>query len=325
MKIKNKVNVLKLADEVIAGFKFKKGEDYSFFFDCDLEELLIGANHIREEVVGKEVDLCSIVNAKSGNCSEDCKYCAQSSFFKTSCEKYSFLEKEKIIKACEYNNSNKIKRFCIVTAGKALEGEDFEKAIETLKKLKEKFNIKLCASMGFLSKEQLIRLKEAGLTTYHHNIETSRRNFPNICTTHTYEMKIKTIKTVKEIGLRACSGGIFGMGETQEDRLDMALSLAELEVDSIPINILIPIKGTPFSNLKKIEEKEILRTIAIFRYINRKAEIRLAGGRVFLEKFGENAFKCGASALVVGNMLTQNVESSIRNDKDMLLRLGRTF
>ena len=177
--------------------------------------------------------------------------------------------------------------------------------------------------MGFLTKEQLIRLRESGVTSYHHNIETSKRYFPYICTTHTYEQKIETLKLVKEIGMCACSGGIIGMGETWEDRLDMAISLAELEIDSIPINALMRIKGTPFENLERISEEDILRTIAFFRYINPEANIRLAAGRALIKNDGERAFVGGASATITGNMLTTVACATIRSDKQMLARLGR--
>ena len=183
--------------------------------------------------------------------------------------------------------------------------------------------IDLCASMGFLNAEQLHRLHEAGATSYHHNIETSRRNFPNICTTHTYEQKIETLKLVKEEGMCACSGGIIGMGETWEDRLDMAISLAELGIDSIPINALMPIEGTPLENQPQLTEDEILRTIAFFRYINPEANIRLAAGRALLTNDGELAFQSGASATITGNMLTTAACATIRSDKQMLKDLGR--
>jgi biotin synthase len=177
--------------------------------------------------------------------------------------------------------------------------------------------------MGFLDEEQLHRLHEAGVTSYHHNIETSERNFPNICTTHTYQQKIETLKKVKAEGMCACSGGIIGMGETWEDRLDMAVSLAELGIDSIPINALMPIKGTPLENEKQLTEDEILRTISFFRYINPEANIRLAAGRALLTNDGEIAFQSGASATITGNMLTTAACATIRSDKEMLAALGR--
>ncbi len=177
--------------------------------------------------------------------------------------------------------------------------------------------------MGFLSAEQLHRLHEAGVTSYHHNIETSRRNFPNTCTTHTYDMKIETLKKVKAEGMCACSGGIIGMGETWADRLDMAVSLAELGIDSIPINALMPIPGTPLEGLPSLTEPEILRTIAFFRYINPLANIRLAAGRALLTNDGELVFQSGASATITGNMLTTAACATIRSDRQMLTALGR--
>lgn len=202
------------------------------------------------------------------------------------------------------NESEGVNRFLLVTAGKALTGKEFDKAIHAYETMHRECKIDLCASMGFLSAEQLHRLHEAGVTSYHHNIETSRRNFPNICTTHTYDMKIETLKKVKAEGMCACSGGIIGMGETWEDRLDMAVSLAELGIDSIPINALMPIPGTPLEHLKELSEEDILRTIAFFRYINPDANIRLAAGRALLTNDGEKAFQAGASATITGNMLT---------------------
>ena len=180
----------------------------------------------------------------------------------------------------------------------------------------------LCASLGFLTKEQFHRLHEAGVTSYNDNIETSRRNFPNICTTHTYDEKIATIKMAQEEGFCVCSGGIIGMGETWEDRLDMAVSLAELGIMSIPINTLMPIPGTPLENLKQLSEEDILRTIAFFRYINPEANVRLAAGRALVTNDGEAAFSGGASATITGNMLTTS-GSTIESDKKLLRGLGR--
>lgn len=221
------------------------------------------------------------------------------------------------------NESEGVDRFSIVTAGKALTGKEFDKAIHAYETMHRECRIDLCASMGFLSAEQLHRLHEAGVTSYHHNIETSRRNFPNICTTHTYDMKIDTLKKVKAEGLYACSGGIIGMGETWEDRLDMAVSLAEVGVDSIPINALMPIPGTPLEKLPLLTESDILRTIAFFRYINPLADIRLAAGRALLTNDGEKAFKSGASATITGNMLTTAACATIRSDRQMLEDMGR--
>ena len=293
------------------------------FITCDLKELCEGADRIREHFIGDKVDLCSIINGRSGRCPEDCKYCAQSAHNHTSCEIYDFLPEEKIVEACKLNESEGVDRFSIVTSGRSLSGEEFEKAVHAYETMHAECKIDLCASMGFLNAEQLHRLHEAGVTSYHHNIETSKRNFPNICTTHTYEQKIETLKLVKKEGMCACSGGIIGMGETWEDRLDMAVSLAELCIDSIPINALMPIEGTPLENQPRLTEDEILRTIAFFRYINPEANIRLAAGRALLTNDGEIAFQSGASATITGNMLTTVACATIQSDKQMLKDLGR--
>ena len=273
--------------------------------------------------MGDKVDLCSIINGRSGRCPEDCKYCAQSAHHHTSCEIYDFLPEEEIVKMCHVHEEEGVDRFSIVTSGRALTGEEFDKAIHAYETMKKECKNDLCASMGFVTAEQLHRLHEAGVTSYNHNIETSRRNFPNICTTHTYDMKINTLKMIKAEGMCACSGGIIGMGETWEDRLDMAVSLAELGIDSIPLNALMPIPGTPLEHLERISEDDILRTIAFFRYINPEANIRLGAGRALLTNDGETAFCSGASATITGNMLTTVACATIRSDKKMLKGLGR--
>ena len=316
-------HALELAKEIIDGRRITRDDDLSFFLTCDLDELCEGADQIREHFIGAKVDLCSIINGRSGRCPEDCKYCAQSAHNHTDCEVYDFLPEEQIVEMCKLNESEGVDRFSIVTAGRALTGEEFDKAIHAFETMHRECKIDLCASMGFLDEEQLHRLHEAGVSSYHHNIETSKRNFPNICTTHTYEQKIETLKKVKAEGMCACSGGIIGMGETWEDRLDMAVSLAELGIDSIPINALMPIKGTPLEDLPQLTEDDILRTIAFFRYINPEANIRLAAGRALLTGDGEIAFRSGASATITGNMLTTAACATIRSDRQMLESLDR--
>ncbi len=317
------INVLELAEEIINGRRLSREDDLTFFQECDAEELYKAADRIREHFVGSKVDLCSIINGRSGRCPEDCKYCAQSAHHNTECEIYDFLPKETIMEACKLNEREGVDRFSIVTAGRALTGEEFDKAIDAYNDMKNECNIELCASMGFLTAEQLHRLHEAGVSSYHHNIETSRRNFPNICTTHSYDQKMATLKMVKAEGMYVCSGGIIGMGETFEDRMDMAFDLASVEADSIPINALMPIKGTPLENQPLLSEEEIMRTIAMFRFINPKADIRLAAGRALLKNDGEFALQAGASASITGNMLTTVACATIRSDKAMLKRMGR--
>lgn len=322
MRNKYKMDLKKLADDIINGKRLTRDEDLSFFIDCDLNELSEGADKIRKYFCGDKVDLCTIINGRSGRCGEDCKYCAQSIHNHTNCEVYDFLPKEKIIKEALSNEKEGVDRFAIVTAGRNLSGEDFEKALDVYETMHKECKLDLCASLGFLTKEQFHRLHEAGVISYHDNIETSRRNFPNICTTHTYDEKIETIKMAQKEGFCVCSGGIIGMGETWEDRLDMAVSLAELGIMSIPINALMPIPGTPLENVEQLSEKDILRTIAFFRYINPEANIRLAAGRALITNDGEAAFSGGASATITGNMLTTS-GSTIESDKKLLSGMGR--
>lgn len=317
------MDMLQLADEIIEGRRLLRDEDLSYFITCDYDALCEGADKIRKHFVGDKVDLCSIVNGRSGKCPEDCKYCAQSAHYHTDCNVYDFLSEEELLEACKLNEREGVDRFSIVTAGRNLSGEEFEKSLSAFKRMKEECDIELCASMGFLNREQFRRLKEIGVDRYHHNIETSKRFFSHICTTHTYEQKFATLKVLKEEGMRICSGGIIGMGETWEDRIDMAVSLSEVGVDSIPLNALMPIKGTPLEKQERLTEEDIVRTVAIFRYINPTAHIRLAAGRALMENDGKKAFESGASATITGNMLTTVAKATIQSDREMLSLMGR--
>lgn len=313
-----------VADRIMAGYRLQKDDAIvQEMLTLPLEDLQREAGRLQKHFCGNHVDFCTIINARSGRCGENCKYCAQAACHHTDCEEYGFLPKEEIMKVAKADQDAGANRFSLVTSGRALTGKDFEKALDTYQEMHKTLTIDLCASHGILSQEQFHRLVQTGVTSYHHNIETSRRNFPNICTTHTYEKKIETLKLVKAEGMCACSGGIIGMGETWEDRLDMAVSLAELEIDSIPINALMPIPGTPLEGLPQLSEADILRTIAFFRYLNPEANIRLAAGRALLTKDGETAFQAGASATITGNMLTTVACATIRSDRAMLEGLGR--
>ena len=309
-----------LKTNVLQNKKITK-EEVMNLYKYPLEKVCQAANEIREDLNGDEVDLCSIINGKSGRCSENCKYCAQSIHFDTGIEEYGLLPYEKIKRvACE-NYKEGANRLSIVTSGKGLKGNDFKLIADYYKRLSCECNISLCASHGIIEKDDLKKLKDAGVKRYHHNIETSENYYSKICTTHTYADRIKTILYAKEVGLEVCSGGIIGMGESIEDRIDMAFQLRELEIKSIPINILMSIKGTSLQNQKHLSEEEILKTIALFRFINPKANIRLAGGRSLLSNFGEKAFKSGANATITGNLLT-TCGSTIKRDKEMLNKLG---
>lgn len=312
----------RLAEEIIAGRRLTRQDDLSVLADADLDELSAGANEIRKVLCGNHVDLCTIINGRSGRCSEDCKFCAQSSHNHTGCEQYDMLDVETVLADCKEREAEGVHAYSIVTAGRTVKGADFEQLLEIYRKLHSQCGkIRLCASHGLLSTESFRRLQEAGVTRYHCNLETSRRNFPNICTTHTYEDKIREIHLAQEAGLIVCSGGIIGMGETWEDRLDMALSLAELGITSIPINALLPVKGTPFGELEPLTEDEIVRTMAMFRYLNPTAYVRMAAGRCYFPDGGRRLFQTGVNAAITGNMLT-TVGNNTEQDRQMLTQMG---
>ncbi len=312
-----------IAREIIDGKRLQPDDDLNFLLTTPLEKLQAGASLIQENFFGKHIDLCTIVNGKSGRCSENCKYCAQAARHHTGIAEYDFLPSEKILAVALANKKVGVNRFAIVTSGRALDGKNFERAIDTYKILRAELKIDLCASHGILTGEQLKRLRAAGVKRYHHNLETSRRFFPQICTSHTYDDRIRTIKLAQAAGLEVCSGGIIGMGETWQDRIDLAFEVAALGIDSIPINILDAIKGTPLENLPRLTTEEILRTVAIFRYINPTANVRFAAGRKFLPDGGASAFLHGASAAITGNMLTTS-NINIQSDLKLLAQLGLT-
>ena len=314
-------NVTELADAIIGGFRIRRGMDTSLLLSSDLSLLSKEANRIRKAFFKDHIDLCTIISGRCGKCSEDCKFCAQSGHHHSTCSEHPLLDEDSILEEARGNQNAKIDRFCIVNSGYGPTDEDFEKLVHIYSRMQEELSIDFCASLGFLTKEQLHRLHMAGVKRIHCNIETSQRYFPMICTTHSFSDKIENIKRIKDEGLSVCSGGIIGMGETWEDRLDMALTLSELEVDSIPINSLMPIKGTPFGDLPRLSEEDILRTVAIFRFINPTAHVRLAGGRALMADDGKASFTGGASASITGDMLT-TCGSTIRSDRQMLSDLG---
>lgn len=315
----------RLADEIIEGRRLTGEEDLSILLEADLKELCRGADKIRKTLCGDRADLCSIINGRSGRCSEDCKFCAQSSHNPTDCEVYGFLEKDVFLKECGHALHQGIRRYSIVTAGRSMEGEDLEKAIEAYYAMHEAYpEMILCASHGLVKENDLKRLRQAGVTMYHTNVETSERFFPKICTTHTYADKLEEIRLARKAGLEVCSGGIFGMGETWQDRLDMAALLAKLKVSSIPLNFLIPIPGTPFEKNKPLTQEEILRIVAVFRYFNPAAFIRIAAGRNYFDDSGKALFLAGANAVLSGDMLT-TTGSKTMQDKKMLEGIGYTL
>ncbi len=289
-----------------------------------LNELCHAAGEIRNHFTGKNFDTCSIVNARSGHCPEDCKWCAQSAHYKTGAESYDLIDEESCISLARRNSEMGIDKFSFVTSGRGLPDKLLDRICGYARKIKSEVAINLCASMGLLTGAQLARLKEAGITRYHCNLESSPKHFRNLCTTHTFEDKIATIKMAKEAGLEICSGGIIGMGETMEDRVDLALALRELEVKSIPLNILNPIPGAPMEGMRPLTGEEILATIARFRFINPEAYIRFAGGRTLIKEIERRAIEAGINAAILGDMLTTPggvIKEDIKNVTNMGYRL----
>lgn len=318
-----KSRVAELTNKIIAGYRLSPTDDRSIFMDTPLEELSEEAYRLQKQFCGNHIDLCTIVNGRSGRCGENCKYCAQAACHKTGVDTYGFLPQEQIMAHAKANQDAGANRFSIVTSGGALSGKEFEMAIDVYKEMRRTLSIDLCASHGLLTRSQFRRLREVGVTSYHHNIETSERYFPEICTTHSYADRIRTIKMAQAEGLCVCSGGIIGMGETWEDRFDMAFALQELGIESIPLNSLMAIPGTPLEHLTPLSGNEILRTIAIFRFINPTANIRLGAGRKLLPENGATAFLAGASASITGNMLTTS-GTTIAEDMELIKELGFT-
>ena len=310
-----------LAEEIIAGRRLGSREEALPLVEAELEALCRGADRIRSALCGSRADLCTIVNGRSGQCGEDCKFCAQSCHYRTQAEEYPFLAEDEILAACRRDEAAGARRFSIVTAGRSLKGEDLERALSAYRRLRRETGVELCASHGLQTEEEFRRMKEAGVERCHANLETSRRYFPQMCTTHTYEDKVTNIQRARAAGLEVCSGGILGMGESWEDRLDLAVSLAELEISSIPLNLLRPIPGTPYEGMEPISNEDVLRTVAFFRYINPTAWIRMAAGRGQFPDGGAELFLSLIHIPSPGDMLT-TTGTSMAGDAAMFRALG---
>lgn len=300
-----------LKNKILSGYSITKEEALqlvqiqpSAFSLQPFFDLFSAANRIRETLRGDSIDLCSIVNAKSGACPEDCSYCAQSSKSKTDIPVYPLVKKDVVINKAKEAKDAGVRRFCIVTSGRKI-GKTELKEIASMIEDMRNIGLLPCATLGLMGSEELSFLKQSGLERYHHNLETSERFFPEICRTHTYDDKLKTIDAAKSAGLSICSGGIFGMGETWQDRIDMAFAVKELNVDSVPINFLIPVKGTSMEQKDFLHPFEALKIISLYRFILPEKEIRVCGGRMqILGEFNSMVFMAGADALLTGNYLT---------------------
>lgn len=291
-------------EKVLSGGRITREEALRLGEAANKMALYQAAGEIRDTMCGRHFDTCSIINARSGRCSENCKWCAQSAVFKTHVEEYEMIDARSCMELALKNAEYGVGKFSFVTSGKALSDRNIDKICEYAQQIRKQTSMHLCASMGLLNKEQLTRLKEAGISRYHCNLESSPGYFPRLCSTHTMEDKIRTIRAAQAVGMEVCSGGIIGMGETMEDRIDLALTLRELNVKSIPLNILNPIPGTPLENAPALGDDEILTTIALFRFIHPDAYLRFAGGRLLIQHIERRALETGINAAIVGDMLT---------------------
>ncbi len=320
-------HIAELGRSVLEGGTLDRAEgDWLFQLESapDIFDLMSWANRIREHYKGKKIHLCSIVNAKAGACSENCKFCAQSAAYQTDSPRYGFIEPEPVLEAAEEANKYGVTAVGLVAAWRGLkEGPMLDEVCERIRDLARSGKARPDASLGIIESQTVAdRLKEAGLECYGHNLESSKRFFPAHCTSHSYEDRVNTIGYLKKAGIRICSGGIIGMGETREDRCELAYSLKAIGANVVPINILNPIAGTPFEKMPALPPLEILKTIACFRFILPRQEIMIAGGRtVNLRDAQSMVFMAGASALMVGNYLT-TLNQPVEKDLQMLKDLG---
>ena len=317
------MNLQTIKNEILSGRAIDKNAALWLASNSNLNELLLAADEIRARVCGDKFNLCTIINVKSGKCSEDCKYCAQSAAHATGCEVYGVLPATRVLEKALANEAGGAHRFSLVASGRGLKSvsADMTRVEEIYRALASRTHLHLCASFGIADREALERLKAVGVRTFHHNLETSRRFYPQICTTHSYEERINTIKTAQEVGLDVCSGGIFGLGESMEDRVDMAFELSNLHIKSVPINLLTPIPGTPLEDAAPLSREEILRSMAIYRFILPRAYLRFAGGRKNLGDDTVTALKGGINSALTGDFLT-TAGDGIEADKTLVASCG---
>lgn len=289
-------------------------------YNLELDELL----EISSKFVKNNVEFCSLINARNGKCSQNCRYCAQSSHYNTEIESFPLVDVAEVRKTAIESKENKASRFAIVTSGKTPDESDFDAMLEMIKEVNKIEGLKSCASIGILNEEQAQRLAQTGLKRFHHNINTSRSYYPEVCTTHSFEERINTCKLVKKYGMELCCGVILGMGESVEQRVEMALELAEIGPESIPINILMPIPNTPFENyLDKINEEHVLRTLAVFKIANPTSVLRFCGGRMRLSlENQEKALNTCVEGIMIGNYLT-TIGRKPEEDIETVERLGK--
>ncbi len=300
-------------------------EDLQQIANAPISHLVEAAHEVTIHKASQVFNFCAIVNAKSGRCSENCHWCAQSQHFEGQCEIYPLLEAKKIIEAALIAQRSGATRFSLVTSGRKLSRREVREASEIVRELKKETSLEICLSAGLLTAEEFQLLAQAGVCRCHCNLETCENFFPHVCSSHTFADKLKTIEAAHSAGLDICSGGIIGMGESRQNRIELALTLRKLKICSIPINILEPIKGTPLELIEPISEEEIIRTIALFRLANPKAYLRFAGGRRRLSDTATRlALRAGINSAIAGDMLTTK-GTGIEKDKKLVESCGYQF
>ena len=304
-----------LLDAARAGELYEQGQD-------DFWDIVYYANIIREKYFGKRIKVCSIISARTGGCSEDCKFCAQSSKYKTHIGKTEYASDDEIIEAALLAKKNNIPTLGIVTSGQSISDKELDRLSAVIRKITGEIGVEVCCCFGILDENQAQRLADLGVSRYNHNLETSQRHFADIVSTHSFDSRVATIVNAQKAGMKICAGGIFGIGETKQDRIDMAITLRELGVDMVPMNFLHPIKGTPLESNKALSPREILTLIAVYRFILPNANLKIAGGRVLnLRDMQSWIFNAGASAIMSGAYLTTSGRN-VEEDMQMISDLG---
>ena len=311
-----------LINKVVNNQQISFQEAYTLLSTDNIQALAKGANTITRKFNGAVVDIESLVNAKSGRCPEDCSFCAQSSFYNTGISKYPLLPTEKLIDHARNAKNEGATSFCLVCAYRSPPEKDFEQICEAIVKIKNSIDIDVNVSLGFMTPERAKQLKSLGVKRYNHNLETAKSYFSQICTTHDYEDRINTGKIVKNAGLELCCGGIIGMGESPEQRLELAFALANLDPDEVPINILISREGTPLMYKHPLTTDDIIKTIAVWRFIMPKTILKIAGGREkYFRDNGRYALKAGANGIISGGYLTTGGNQQ-NKDLEMIKEIG---
>lgn len=311
--------------KTLNGGSIDRDEALQLMRETDRQAVWEAAEEITRRLLPRRFDSCSIVNARSGGCSENCKWCAQSAHFATGCNRYELIDEDACIAEARHNRDKGVQRFSLVASGRAVKGEAFDHICALLRRVNREVGISTCASLGLIDLEAMKALKQSGVTRYHCNLETAPSHFATLCTTHTIEDKIATLSAAREAGLEVCSGGIIGMGETPEQRIEFALALRRVSPVSIPVNILCPIPGTPLENAAPLTDTEIMDTVAMMRFIHPTAMIRFAGGRSKMSRETQlHAMRIAVNGAIVGDLLT-TVGSQIDADKSLTHEAGYEF